>query len=150
MLTTFPSELEMIDFYHESKNILKQAGFVLREWHSNSPKLNALDASDLDDECKILGLLWDKKKDCLSLPPQNFKLSDLTKRVVVGEVAKIYDVMGYFLPITVLGRTYIQNLWKDKIPWDKKLKGERVAEWQQLAHSFSDLSNICIPRQVKI
>ena len=89
----------MIGFYRSSKEIMNCAGFPLRERSSNSSTLNVRAASN--NECtrdghttKLLGLQWDTKHDVLSLGAVIFDVDVSTKREIVNQLAKVYDVIG--------------------------------------------------------
>ena len=44
--------------------------------------------------------------------------SDPTKRQVTSAVARLYDLLGWFSPVTLLMKILIQRLWQEKIDWD--------------------------------
>ncbi|VDH93828.1 Hypothetical predicted protein [Mytilus galloprovincialis] len=64
------SEEAAIKYFNESRELLKQGGFNLRSWMSNSDKLRDLALSekvlDSDKETKIFGMRWDAESDTLS------------------------------------------------------------------------------------
>ena len=116
----------MIEFYTNSKQIMHDAGFPLKEWNSNLEKL-AMEASANGDISKdgsvnkMLGLLWDTKADSISTKPIIFdELAD-TKRKIVSEVPRLFDIVGYTLPTGIGARIFMQTLWKQKFSWDEKL-----------------------------
>ena len=47
-----------------------------------------------------------------------------TKRELVSEIAKIYDVLGWFSPSTVCMKILLQRVWERKIDWDKLVPPE--------------------------
>ncbi len=58
--------------------------------------------SDVKDYTKTLGLEWNTSKDqfhltVASLPTQQ----NITKRLLVSEVAKLFDVLGWFSPAVI-------------------------------------------------
>ena len=85
-----------INFYRWCKSILKEGGFNLRKFESNSKVLDVFCESDFipKPETKILGISWDKQKDILI-----FCFKDLMKmavdiprkKEVLKFVASIYD-----------------------------------------------------------
>ena len=54
-------------------------------------------------ECaKALGLSWDTKLDCFSLTVSTSPSSNcLTKRTLVSDIAKIFDVLGWLAPVII-------------------------------------------------
>ena len=53
----------------------------------------------------------------------------LTNRVILSEIAKIFDPLGVLGPITLHGRILIQNLWKLQFTWDELLPEGIQSEW---------------------
>ena len=41
--------------------------------------------------------------------------------MVVSALAKIFDPLGWLLPMTIRGKILIHDLWKEKIGWDQVL-----------------------------
>jgi hypothetical protein len=104
--------------------IFGEAKFDLHKWHSNNPALEAetkpleaetepLEAIETSyakeqlgvkpGETSLLGVPWDKKKDTIKV---NFpdSLKEITKRSVLGNIAKIYDPLGIVSPTTLQGK----------------------------------------------
>ena len=89
--------------------IFNDAKFVLHKWNSNVTELeDPPDQEDRDselsyakqqlgaqpNESKVLGLVWDKRLDTLSVTfPQNDTPS--TKREVLRSLAKVYDPLAW-------------------------------------------------------
>ena len=88
--------------------IFGTARFELHKWHSNDPALEtetnqvkATEPSYVEDQLRVepgdttlLGVPWDKENDTIKV---NFpdRSNEVTKRGVLGKIAKIYD------PLTV-------------------------------------------------
>ncbi len=69
-----------------------------------------------------LGIEWNSSSDqfrltIADLPP----LSHVTKRELVSDVAKTFDVLGWFSPTTVKMKILLQKVWESKIGWDNEL-----------------------------
>ena len=86
------------------------------------------DASIRDeDKCRtklieVLGLIWDTEDDVLSLAKIKSKCENgnLTKRSMLQRVASVFDPVGLFAPVVLKFKLLLQELWKNKIGWDKK------------------------------
>ena len=74
---------------------------------------------------KALGVGWDNEKDVLQFEFGNLRdllgNSILTKRTVLGTVAKLYDPLGFLSPVTLLLKILFQQLCKARIGWDTPL-----------------------------
>ncbi len=83
-----------------------------------------------------------------------------TKRIIASQTAKVFDLRGWFAPITVKARHLLQLLWKSGISGDEVIPSDLHAVWinkfpvsrklvekqatvQQIQlHGFSDASRI--------
>nr|XP_037868121.1 uncharacterized protein LOC119628750 [Bombyx mori] len=138
------SEVSVLELQQELIGICGAAGFELRKWHSNSPALlaavlpseshgerpeNVLFAEmEIDKKVKVLGLQWNPKSDSFNFKVQvsSFKC---TKRVILSEIAKIYDPLGLLSPVTLFAKHLIQLLWIAKVDWDKTPPVDIVYAW---------------------
>ena len=95
--------------------------------------------SDVKEYTKTLGLEWNTSKDqfhltVASLPTQQ----NITKRLLVSEVAKLFDVLGWFSP-AVIKATYSDSRLIGMIPC-------LLDVWTQWRLDLPSLSNKHIPR----
>ena len=100
---------EAYEFYLNAEHIMKECGFELRKWASNSVKLmnkinrdENINCSDLSNESnhtrKVLGVNWDLQADTTvdyfdKLVNEAFLLP-LTKRSILKISANIFDPLG--------------------------------------------------------
>lgn len=152
---SFSTENEMIEFQNRAMTIMKAAGFHLREWNTNSKKLNSI----LDEKNKsrnqkfanVLGLNWDKVSDKLSLRPNKIGPINkpVTKRKIVSEIAKTFDPFGSILPVTIRGKLLIQDLWKENLTWDNPVSDSFVERWESISNDINSLSDFAVDRAFK-
>ena len=154
LISSFPTEKELLNYYHVSKNLLAQASFNLREWNSNSQALKNILTENKEypeTTTKVLGLNWNTEQDSIFFEDSNVFIVDKpTKRTVVSEVSKLFDPLGILLPFTILLRIFIQKLWKANISWDCVLPQNLVLEWEKLVFDLKKILKITIPRNVTI
>ena len=89
-------------------------------------ELQEKDGSTLDMlsvECpKMLGLHWNTQTDSMYVhAPDLSSLQVPRKRDVSSSVGRVFDVMGWFAPVTVLFKILLQQLWQSKVEWDEIL-----------------------------
>ncbi len=48
------------------------------------------------------------------LPP----IDIMTKRALVSDLAKTFDVLGWYSPTIVKAKIFLQQLWLEKVDWD--------------------------------
>ena len=147
------SEQELLSFYKESVEGYLEAGLPLREWTSNSERLNERVQEDrLADTSgssvvKMLGLLWDTKSDLVMLNKVELNSKAATKREVLSQTCRIFDPLGYFFPKTIKARLFVQKLWKKKYDWDEKLSHELLIEWEEFVSDTEELFECKVPRR---
>ena len=176
------TEAEVIKLYTISKQIMKDGGFNLRKWLSNSkevmseikarevreenkPPMNANTVEDdqsfaktslkqtelSDDEgTKVLGLTWNTETDTFIFNLENSVTKALeapvTKRTILGMIAKIYDPLGLITPITSPLKVFLQKLFQANKQWDETLSDDLANEWNSLLSRIEHSRKISIPR----
>jgi len=152
------AEEDAATFKEEASNIMSEGGFTLHKWHSNVEQLNAVDrvmegeetyAKSLvgnrgNGETKILGTLWNKAHDTLSI---NFKTclkadKPLTKRKIISAINSIYDVLGWSSPVTITAKLIFSEVCLLKLHWDTEVPAEIQREWRSWTNSLQESSNL--------
>ena len=72
----------------------------------------------------------------------------ITKRFVVGAIAKNFDPLGLLLPVTVTGKLFLQNLWKRELAWDETVNEELCTKWHAFVNDIVSLKCNDFPRHV--
>ena len=107
----------------------------LRGWVTNSIELqeNFVDERIPDADVKVLGLLWDSITDVLRISVQMVKfeadLTRLTKYIVCGLAARLFDPLGFIEPFIISAKTMMQELWAMKIAWDDVIPSPQHILW---------------------
>ena len=76
------------------------------------------------------------------LPP----LDNITKRMLVSDIAKTFDVLGWFAPAVIKVKILLQRLWEQKIGCDDRVPTPIYDDWLQWRSELSLLSSKHIPR----
>ena len=64
---------------------------------------------------KALGVEWNVLIDHFRLATTDFASSDkLTKRALVSDIAKTYEVLGWFSPASIIVKILLQCVWEEK------------------------------------
>jgi len=149
---------EAIDLANQVSSILESAGFQLRKWRSNcSTILSSLNNSKAvsdefyfgsSDSTKTLGMSWSSSSDYISffihpIIPH----AKVTKRVILSEVAKIFDPLGLLSPVVIRAKMFLQKLWSLNIPWDGEVPTELARKWKSFRLELPELNKLNIPRQ---
>ena len=68
---------------------------------------------------KTLGIQWNSKSDYFRLTIAEFpSVRILSKHTLVSDIAKTFDVLGWFSPSIIMMKTLLQQLWELKVGWD--------------------------------
>uniref|UniRef100_A0A182PX38 Uncharacterized protein n=1 Tax=Anopheles epiroticus TaxID=199890 RepID=A0A182PX38_9DIPT len=120
---------------------LMRRGMPLRKWASNVPDVirdvpeEHLDTTvDIGDRqaIKMLGLAWCPTEDTFQLIIDNdlyVPVKSLSKRCLVGRIAKLYDPVGILQPVIVTSKILMQDLWRDNLAWDEDVPLRVIDEW---------------------
>ena len=116
---------EAVSLQAELQELFSKGKFTLCKWNSSHPAALKHVSPELRDShftqtipdppeyVKTLGIQWNSKKDvfCLTMsdPPSN---QSLTKRSLASDVAKTFDILGWFAPSTIKAKILLQRLWE--------------------------------------
>jgi len=147
------SKEEAFKSYTSLKNIFIDARMNLREFISNCTEFN--EGIPVEDRLeknkpKILGIPWDIEKDKISLifPPTEVN-TKINKRVVLKQLASIFDPLGIVSPGLLSAKLFFQSLWEKERDWDTNLGVEESEEWGKIIESWK-IEPIEIERKVLI
>ena len=59
------------------------------------------------------------------------RLESVTKRALVSDVAKTYDVLGWFAPSIIKVKILLQRLWEVKVGWDDPAPDDIRKSWEK-------------------
>ena len=158
LICSMPNTDTLINFYYDAKSLMKNAGFNIREWVSNSSDLNNVlkDRNDFLDKCensdivRVLGVDWDLSKDVLSCNIKPIECSNDTKRTVLQKISKIFDPIGMLIPVVIRSRMFIQSLWKNDNDWDDLLNDEQTNTWNSIAKDLFLCRKFCLDRHLDL
>ena len=150
---------EAIKLRQQLQDLFSRAGFLLRKWHSSELAVLKHIPPDLKDPqlmqpipnpgeyTKTLGIEWNASMDhfrltVAKLPP----LEHVSKRFLVSDVAKTFDILGWFSPAMVKVKILLQQLWELKVDWDDTVPPQIRDSWLQWRAELHLLSHKLIPR----
>ena len=133
-LTRAESAEEAIELQGRLQDLFSQGGFLLRKWNSSEPTVlqhippglretqSTHSIPSRDEYTKTLGIEWNASMDrfrltVAKLPP----LQHVAKHVLVSDIAKMFDVLGWFSPAIIKVKILLQQLWELKVDWDEPL-----------------------------
>lgn len=155
------TEADSIAIIRQLYSLMSSAGLKLRKWVSNcSSLLTEFPAEDreiqepftveLDRTVTALGIIWNPVSDhfnfVLNLPAVNDQPS--TKRIILSDISKLFDPLGWLSPVIVRAKILMQQLWVKGVGWDDPLPDSTINNWQSLRHDLFNVSSISINRWI--
>ncbi|XP_072390901.1 uncharacterized protein [Diabrotica undecimpunctata] len=138
-------------------DILKSGGFHLRKWKSNNLEVftNIQHTQEFDEfyfgfseASKVLGLYWSANKDVFSIKVVLPQVTKFTKRLILSEIAKIFDLLGLISPLFIKAKILLQSLWYLNLSWDQEVPLDIRNKWISIGTDLKELNSLQIPRHV--
>ena len=168
-ITGGEDENEVLTKYKEGQLIMKEGGFTLTKWKSNSKRvcINIIQDSQAPtvdcskesplvlDYTKILGVSWSATDDLMvfdlsSLVEKMESLPIITKRHVLSVGSQIFDPLGLISPYTVRFKRFMQTIWKKELKWDEPLPQYMQDYWSRCIEDLKAQTIFTIPRHVMV
>ncbi|XP_043258045.1 uncharacterized protein LOC122400588 [Colletes gigas] len=141
--------------------LAKAGGFHLRQWASNDTRLatemqvNTQQASlclDPTETRKTLGIYWTTIDDKISyiFKQRAAEQSRITKRVLLSQIAQLFDPLGLLGPVIIKAKIIMQQLWKSAIDWDDLVPQSIKQAWLEIKDELCLLNNFTVPRRIAI
>ena len=147
---------EALKLYKDLCSILSKASFSLRKWRSNSKDVlkkipvniqESLPTQQLVDQHsatypKALGVAWDSREDTMYTSINLPDKYNSTKRGIVGDIARTFDVLGWISPVILPMKILYRDLWQAKLDWDDEVDIEhrkRHRKWREELHILKEV-----------
>ncbi|XP_025997408.1 uncharacterized protein LOC113005754 [Solenopsis invicta] len=138
--------------------LLARGGFNIRQWASNekciiddleSDAINANLVLDKNNPLKILGISWHAERDELHYSVRSInQTGKVTKRIMISEIAKIFDPLGILGPVILFAKRLMQELWQCKLDWDESVPPNIYTMWMNFTTQLSLINELSIDRVV--
>lgn len=137
-------------------SVLLSFGFPLRKYQSNSSEflqslepdlIESLDSRILGGYSftYVLGLVWCPEPDTLHVLLSLEALPDvITKRVMLSDISKVFDILGMLSPVTIKAKILLQNSWREAVDWDEPVSDELSSEFRAYRENLAEMSNFSI------
>ena len=156
------TEKEARKLTNDIDTVLKTGGFRVKEWISNKileEKVNGDVEKKINmfkgDEEKVLGTLWNFKTDkfyfrvaanLLKLDNSQNHVQKMTKRMILSQVARFYDPIGFAAAFIVRTKIEMQRLWQLGLDWDDELPIAVQENWISLFQEIKELDSVSFER----
>ena len=140
----------------EVRELLSKRNFKLTKFYSNYPEVLENIPKEAVTEPKVelefdsqteraLGVRWNIEDEVFQFKRMSLQ-TPATKRGILKLVSSIFDPLGFLSPVTLKGKTIIQDLWRQRYDWDTKLPDVIVEEWEVWLSTLKMMPMIKIPR----
>ncbi|CAG9137710.1 unnamed protein product [Plutella xylostella] len=156
LITGADTEEQLLYILESVSEALSKGCFPLRKFRSNNPSIFKSANLDLQknltlsDSTSALGLGWNPSCDNLYFPVNSQDSNDsdkiVTKRLILSQSLKIFDVLGILCPFTIQSKILIQKLWILKLDWNDPVPNELKKEWEKIRNGLLYLQQISVPR----
>ncbi|XP_043258051.1 uncharacterized protein LOC122400592 [Colletes gigas] len=161
LLTGADSYETALDIKQQCVALARAGGFHLRQWTSNDTRLIAdlqlknqqqslcLDPSQTK---KTLGVYWNPANDQISYSFKQISLeqSRITKRVLLSQIAQLFDPIGLLEPVIIKAKIVMQQLWKSAVDWDEPVPQRIEQAWIEIRNELHLLNSFTLPRRTAI
>ena len=137
-------------------SIMKAGGLNLRQWASNEPalitelqgaKTDSLLCLNLDETVKTLGIFWNAQRDSIAYSVSISTISSrVTKRVILSQIARLFDPLGLLGPIITTAKLVMQALWRLQLDWDESVPLDTHTHWSAFYSQLPKLQTLSINR----
>ena len=111
---------------------------IPQELHVSS-QVKGITMETSKDSPNALGIHWDSTNHSLYVCVGTISVNEIyTKRQVITDIARTFDVLGWFSPVTILMKIMFQKLWELKLEWDEEVPHhiqEQHSLWRSQLHS---------------
>lgn len=102
---------------------------------------------DKESSVQVLGINWFPESDKflvhISLKPLTRMV---TKRVMLSEVPRVFDILGLLSSIIIRAKIMMQSLWREKLGWDDPISSALLDYFNSYRLKLSDFNNYSIDR----
>ena len=159
-LTGLDSVEEAVHLQKQLHKLFSGSGFTLRKWKTNEPDVIAHVAPELRDQepiqeikgeeafTKVLGLEWDSELDAFHPTVTNRMLliKGTTKRLLLSNIARVYDVLCRCSPSVIKLKILMQRLWEEELGWDDDVPPNFLEVWEKWREELPLLHDHLIAR----
>ena len=154
------TEAQAISLFENLREILGKGGFQLRKWRSSSAQvidhipdslLEPLPTQDLVDRhsasySKALGVAWNSRQDTMATHIELPVRFNSTKRGIISDVARTFDVFGWLSPVILPMKLLFQKLWELKLDWDEEVPENVREKHEKWREELPMLATVSLPR----
>ncbi len=148
------NSLSELKYAHdESVSIFKDNQFPLQQFVCNhieyQHELDKIHEETATENVKVLGMIWNRLNDTFQAPSYSMELNVKSKRDVLREINRNFDLMGTNIPLLNRAKLFLRELQGDsKLTWDTSLNENRLQEWRNIVRQFNEYESVVVSRSM--
>ena len=146
-----------IELKEQLEIVWKSVGMTTGKWLTNSlevlkkiPEKQRSERLDLEDKEKIsvktLGIYWNPADDQFAFTSKVDEEVQITRRVFLSIVARIFDPLGLICPFVVRAKMIVQKMCIENPDWDEEVSERVQIIARQWLKECNELNNLRIER----
>jgi len=72
--------------------------------------------------------------------------SKVTKRIIASQLGKVYDILGFYSPVTIKAKILLKKLWQAQTGWDTSVPADIAKAWNHWTSQLTTLSTHNVTR----
>lgn len=104
------------------------------------------------DVVPLLGLYWQPDEDAffvkVHLKSDRSFIASLTERQLLSEIARIYDPIGVFAPVTIRAKLLLQEVWKENRQLDDIVSENIIQLFGEYYNDIENFDKLSIRRRL--
>lgn len=153
---------DAVEMQQQLNTLLSHGGFKLHKWSANDERIleNILpenrevlqqDESSSDECLKTLGLIWLPKIDVFKFRVPSIEIvNGVSKRIILSDIAKLYDPLGLLAPTIIISKMFVQSLWKCNLDWDDPIPADLSEQWNYFRSELIKIKDLKFGRRIII
>jgi hypothetical protein len=144
---------EEISIYYELSALMKIIKLPVAKWPTSCEELTEIwkaECQEIQRTTQTLGVDWNTETDTPSVDPRDIlnktTQGPATKRQLLQIVARFYDPLGLFSPVSAIAQILFLETWFRGIQWDESVPHVIGASWHAWITPLPLLAGIHIPR----
>ena len=92
---------------------------------------------------------FNSRRTTQSRPLEYIGIRNKTLRIILSDIARVFDPLGLLGPVITHTKLIMQRLWLEKLDWDDSIPLSIHTEWLNLTSQLHKINNLSFSRRIK-
>ncbi|KAI5740021.1 hypothetical protein M8J77_026253 [Diaphorina citri] len=143
-ITSLKSLAEAREFIEVASDVMRERQFDLRGWEITGDP-------ETEKPTSLLGLLWNKVEDTLSVSIESLKemqYQKVTKKILLSAAHRLFDPIGFVSCVALIPKLLVQQTWQQSLSWNDEVHEDIQIAFQRWMTEIDLLTEVNIPRWI--